>query len=62
MRRATAELLLADVATIGEALAWALSWEEAAEELHVDVGVLRDRLDDLTAAERAYLTSRLEEA
>lgn len=61
VRRETARLLLPDVRTIGDALAWALSNEEAAEELHVDIGVLRDRLRWLHPSERHYLTRRLEE-
>lgn len=61
VRRETARLLLPSVRPIGEALAWALSPEEAADELHVDVGVLRDRLRWLHPAERHYLTRRLDE-
>jgi len=61
VRRETARLLLPDVRAIGDALAWALSNEEAAYELHVDVGVLADRLRWLHPAERGYLTKRLEE-
>ena len=61
VRKQTARLLIPDVRAIGEALAWALSPEEAADELHVDVGVLRDRLRWLHPAERHYLTRRLEE-
>jgi DNA-directed RNA polymerase specialized sigma24 family protein len=62
IRRETARLLLPDVRQIGEALAWsALSPEEAADELHVDVGVLRDRLRWLHPAERGYLARRLQE-
>lgn len=61
VRRAAARLLLPDVKPIGEALAWALSAEEAADELHVDVGVLRDRLHWLHPSERHYLARRLEE-
>lgn len=61
VRRATARLMLPEVRSIGEALAWALSAEEAADELGVDVGVLRDRLRWLHPAERHYLARRLEE-
>lgn len=61
VRRETARLLLPSVRPIGEALAWALSPEEAADELLVDVGVLRDRLRWLHPAERHYLNRRLEE-
>lgn len=61
VRRETARLLIPDVAPIGEALAWSLSPEEAADELCVDVGVLRDRLRWLHPAERHYLSRRLDE-
>lgn len=44
---------------LGEALAWSRSMEEAAEELWVDAGTLRARLDCLHPAERAYLRRRL---
>ncbi|MGN0065181.1 MAG: ImmA/IrrE family metallo-endopeptidase [Nocardioides sp.] len=59
VRRSTARLLIPDVERIGDALAWALSLEEAAEELHVDVRVLRDRLRWLHPSERHYLHERL---
>lgn len=59
VRRETARLMLPDVREIGEALAWSLSNEEAAEELHVDIGVLRDRLRWLHPSERHYLHRRL---
>ena len=55
VRRETARLLLPSVREIGEVLAWALSAEEAAAELLVDVDVLRDRLRWLDPAERAHL-------
>jgi hypothetical protein len=45
----------------GEALAWAQDEHEAAEELGVDVGVLRDRLRWPHPSERHYLTRRLED-
>lgn len=61
VRRTTARLLLPDVRPIGEALAWALSPAECADELWVDEGVLRDRLRWLHPAERHYLSRRLEE-
>lgn len=61
VRRMTCRLLLPDVKPIGEALAWALSPEECADELMVDVGVLRDRLRWLHPAERHYLSRRLDE-
>lgn len=61
VRRMTARLMLPDVKVIGEALAWALSPAECAEELNVDAAVLRDRLRWLHPAERHYLSNRLEE-
>ena len=61
VRRETARLLLPSVRPLGEALAWALSPEEAADELCVDLGVLSDRLRWLHPAERHYLSRRLEE-
>jgi hypothetical protein len=61
VRRMTCRLLLPDVKVIGEALAWALSPEECADELMVDVDVLRDRLRWLHPCERHYLARRLEE-
>lgn len=61
VRRETARLLTPDVHAIGEALAWAHTLAEAAEELYVDLGVLRDRLRWLHPAERHYLTRRLAE-
>jgi hypothetical protein len=47
---------------MGEALAWAHNLEEAAEELWVDVDLLRVRLSHLHPAERHYLRRRLEHA
>ena len=62
VRVETARLMLPSVRAIGEALAWSqLRVREAAEELHVDTGVLWDRLDHLHPSERAYLTDRLRE-
>ena len=58
VRRETARLLLPSINEIGEALAWALSLGEAATELSVDAGVLRDRLRWLDPAERRYLRAR----
>lgn len=62
VRSETARLLLPDVRELGEALAWATCNEEAADELCVDVGVLRDRLRWLHPTERHYLRRRLEHA
>lgn len=54
-----ARRLLPDVRAVGEALAWASCLEEAADELWVDLGTLRARLEHLHPAERAYLRRRL---
>lgn len=59
VRRETARLLLPNVRTLGNALAWAMTPAEAADELDVDLGVLRDRIRFLHPAERHYLTRRL---
>lgn len=59
VRRETARLMLPCVKRIGEALAWAHSEEEAADELCVDESVLRYRLRHLHPSERAYLDRRL---
>lgn len=56
-----ARRLLPDARAVGEALAWAHCLEEAADELWVDVGTLRVRLEHLHPAERAYLRRRLQE-
>lgn len=60
VRRIACRLLLPDIHAIGEAMAWALSTEEAARELDVDYDTLRDRLRWLHPAERWYLHRRLE--
>lgn len=51
--------LLIPLDRLGDALAWAHSLTEAAEELWVDEDTLRTRLEHLHPAERAYLTQRL---
>ena len=56
-----ARRLLPDVRAVGEALAWASCLEEAADELWVDLGTLRVRLEHLHPAERGYLKRRLED-
>lgn len=56
-----ARRLIPDVRHLGEALAWATCIDEAADELWVDAGTLRARLDHLHPSERAYLRRRLEE-
>lgn len=60
VRRETALRMIPEIRPIGEALAWALSEEEAADELGVDVPVLRYRLRHMSPMERAWLTHRLE--
>lgn len=56
-----ARRLLPDIHVVGEALAWSRDLAEAAEELWVDDGTLRVRLEHLHPAERAYLLRRLYE-
>lgn len=50
---------LIGIRELGEALAWAHDAEEAADELWVDVQMLRSRLRHLHPAERHYLRQRL---
>ena len=59
VRRRTALQMIPDIRPVGEAIAWALCEEEAAEELGVDVCVLRYRLRHMSPMERAWLTHRL---
>lgn len=60
VRKHTAELLLPNVREIADAMAWAQGdIGAAADELWVDVGILRDRLRFMThPSERAYLARR----
>lgn len=51
---------LIGIRPLGEALAWAVDLEEAAEELWVDVATLEVRLAHLHPSERAYLRRRLQ--
>jgi hypothetical protein len=60
VEKETARLLLPDVHEIGDALAWAYDLHEAADELRVDVDLLRTRLEHLHPAERGYLKNRIE--
>ena len=60
VERAVARRLI-PVQALGEALAWARSEAEAADELWVDVDTLRVRLASLNHFERGYLRKRLEE-
>lgn len=61
VRRQTAREMLPDIRAIGEALAWAHTNAEAADELGVDEDTLRTRLLRLHPAERHYLQRRLAE-
>ena len=47
------------IRALGDALAWARTLDEAAEELWVDVATLEARLRSLHPAEHAYLNRRL---
>lgn len=51
---------LIDIRDLGEALAWARCEDEAADELWVDVHMLRARMNGLHPSERGYLVRRLE--
>ena len=59
VRIAAARWLLPDIHVVGEALAWTLNLDEAADELWVDRMTLRTRLEHLHPSERAYLQRRL---
>lgn len=59
VRRETAARMLPDIRPVADAIAWALSTEEAAEELGVDVDVLTYRLRHMSPMERAWLRRRL---
>lgn len=60
VRRTTARVMLPDLEALAEALAWTgLALEEAADELRVDIHVLRKRLRHLRPAELRYLRRRL---
>lgn len=61
VRRETARLLLPRVEVIVEAMIWALSEEETAQILDVDVPTLRDRLRWLAEDERDHMARRLDE-
>lgn len=61
VEKEAARWLLPDVGEIGEALAWAHTRAEAADELHVDERTLAIRLRYLHPCERGYLRERLEE-
>lgn len=59
VRRETAQLMIPDIEPVGDALAWSLSLEEAADELGVDIYVLRYRLKHMSPLDRAWLHARL---
>lgn len=56
--RAAAQKLIG-IRELGEALAWSSDEAEAADELWVDVQMLRTRIKHLHPAERGYLRRRL---
>jgi len=60
VRRNTATRMIPDIRPVADAIAWALSEEEAAIELGVDVYVLRYRIKHMSPMERAWLKHRLE--
>lgn len=60
VRRETAARMIPEIRRVGDAIAWALSADEAADELGVDVAVLRYRLRHMSPMERAWLHARLE--
>jgi len=62
VRRQTAREMLPDIRHLGEVLAWASNPMEAADELGVDIYVLRKRIRHLHPAERGYLERRLAES
>lgn len=59
VEKETARLLLPNIKDVADALAWARSTAEAADELWVDEQLLRCRLTYLHPAERGYLQQRL---
>lgn len=59
VRRETARWLIPDIRTVGEALAWAHTISEAAEELGVATPVLRYRIEHASPMEVAWLRHRL---
>lgn len=61
IRRRTALRMIPDMRPVADAIAWALSEEEAAEELGVDLHCLRYRLKHMSPMERAWLDHRLEQ-
>lgn len=60
VRRETAARMIPEIRPVGDAIAWALSADEAADELGVDVAVLRYRLRHMSPMEQAWLRARLD--
>ena len=60
VRRETALRMIPDIRPVGDAIAWALTEQEAARELGVDVPVLRYRLKHMRPQEKAWLHARLD--
>lgn len=60
VRRETALRMIPEIRDVGDAMAWAHTEAEAAEELGVTVSVLRYRLKHMSPMEKAWLTSRLQ--
>jgi hypothetical protein len=59
VRRETARRMIPDIVKIGDSLAWAHHQAEAAEDLGVDLAVLRYRLRHMSPMEKAWLEHRL---
>lgn len=59
--RTAARLLLPDIKVVADAMAWAQSVDEAADDLWVDPSMLRVRLASLHPSERGHLHRRLAE-
>lgn len=60
VRAIAARRLLPDVHQVADALAWAHTTQEAAEDLWVDHDTLQARLEHLTAGERRVIEERVE--
>lgn len=60
VRRETALRMIPDIRPVGDAIAWSLSEDEAADELGVDVPVLRYRLKHMSPQEQSWLRARLQ--
>lgn len=62
VRRQTAREMLPDIRVIADVLVWAHTPMEAADELGVDIYVLRKRIRHLHPSERGYLERRFADA